>query len=340
MNWYLESGKDSDVIISSRIRLARNIKNLPFKLKMTKEDKKQLLEKVKFITPSIGYGLTFFYLKDIDDLSKMTLVEKHMISPEMALTKEEEVAIIINEEENICIMINEEDHLRLQVFSSGRDLQNTLQLAIEIEQKLDEQLGFSCTKEYGYLTACPTNVGTGLRASIMVHLPALKMTGNLSKVLHIVNSFGMTIRGVYGEESKSKADIYQISNNQTLGMTESEIVANLENITKKVMEQERLARKYLTKNSDELEDRVYRSYGILTNARKLSSEESENLLSDIKLGTDLGVIQELDDNTVKKLMLYTKPASLQKRVGTLLDANQRDKKRAEVIKQIIKEKNE
>jgi len=163
MNWYLESGKDSDVIISSRIRLARNIKNLPFKLKMTKEDKKQLLEKVKFITPSIGYGLTFFYLKDIDDLSKMTLVEKHMISPEMAfvekhiispemaLTKEEEVAIVINEEENICIMINEEDHLRLQVFSSGRDLQNTLQLAIEIEQKLDEQLGFSCTKEYGYL---------------------------------------------------------------------------------------------------------------------------------------------------------------------------------------------
>lgn len=337
MNWYLENGKDSDVIISSRIRLARNIKDFPFKLKMSKEDKKKLLEKVKFITPSIGYGLKFFYLKDIDDLTKMALVEKHIISPEMALTKEEEVAIVINEEENICIMINEEDHIRLQVFSSGLDLQNTLQLAIELEEKLDEQLGFSCTKEYGYLTACPTNVGTGLRASVMVHLPALKMTGNLSKVLHIVNSFGMTIRGVYGEESKSKADIYQISNNQTLGMTENEIVANLENITKKVMEQERLARKYLAKNSDELEDRVYRSYGILTNARKLNSEETENLLSDIKLGTDLGIILELNDSKVRKLMLDTKPANLQKRVGKLLEANERDKKRTEIIKQIIKE---
>lgn len=337
MNWYLENGKDSDVIISSRIRLARNIKDFPFKLKMSKEDKKKLLEKVKFITPSIGYGLKFFYLKDIDDLTKMALVEKHIISPEMALTKEEEVAIVINEEENICIMINEEDHIRLQVFSSGLDLQNTLQLAIELEEKLDEQLGFSCTKEYGYLTACPTNVGTGLRASVMVHLPALKMTGNLSKVLHIVNSFGMTIRGVYGEESKSKADIYQISNNQTLGMTENEIVANLENITKKVMEQERLARKYLAKNSDDLEDRVYRSYGILTNARKLNSEETENLLSDIKLGTDLGIILELNDSKVKKLMLDKKPANLQKIVGKLLEANERDKKRTEIIKQIIKE---
>jgi len=170
----------------------------------------------------------------------------------------------------------------------------------------------------------------------MVHLPALKMTGNLSKVLHIVNSFGMTIRGVYGEESKSKADIYQISNNQTLGMTESEIVANLENITKKVMEQERLARKYLAKNSDDLEDRVYRSYGILTNARRLTSEERENLLSDIKLGTDLGIILELNDSKVKKLMLDTKPANLQKRIGKLLDAKERDKKRAEIIKQIVK----
>lgn len=336
MNWYLESGKDSDVIISSRIRLARNVREFPFALKMTKEDKKGLLEKVKFITPSIGYGLKFCYLKDIDDLTKMALVEKHMISPEIALSKEQEKAILINEEENICIMLNEEDHIRLQVFTSGLDLQNTLNLAIELDEKLDELLGFSYSKEYGYLTACPTNVGTGLRASVMVHLPALKITGNLSKVLHIVNSFGMTIRGSYGEESRAKSDIYQISNNQTLGMTENEIAVNLENITKKVMEQERLARKYLAKNSDELEDKVYRSYGILTNARKLSSEECDNLLSDIKLGTDLGIIEELNDSKVKSLMLYTKPANLQKRVGKLLEAKERDKSRAEVIKQIVK----
>lgn len=336
MNWYLENGKDSDIIVSSRIRLARNIKEFPFKIKMTKEDKNKLLEKVKFITPSIGYGLKFLYLKDMDDITKMSLVEKHILSPEMALKKEQDGAILINDEENICIMLNEEDHIRLQVFASGLDLQNTLNLAVEIDEKLDELLGFSVSEKYGFLTACPTNVGTGLRASVMVHLPALKMTGNLNKLLHIVNSFGMTIRGAYGEESKAKSNIYQISNNQTLGITEKEIVTNLENITKKVMEQERLARKYLAKNSDDLEDKVYRSYGILTNARKLTSEECDNLLSDIKLGTDLGIIKELDDNKVKELMLYTKPANLQKRVGKLLDANERDKKRTEIIKQIIK----
>lgn len=336
MNWYLENGKDSDIIISSRIRLARNIKEFPFKIKMTKEDKNKLLEKVKFITPSIGYGLKFLYLKDMDDITKMSLVEKHILSPEMALEKEQDGAILINDEENICIMLNEEDHIRLQVFASGLDLQNTLNLAVEIDEKLDELLGFSVSEKYGFLTACPTNVGTGLRASVMVHLPALKMTGNLNKLLHIVNSFGMTIRGAYGEESKAKSDIYQISNNQTLGITEKEIVTNLENITKKVMEQERLARKYLAKNSDDLEDKVYRSYGILTNARKLTSEECDNLLSDIKLGTDLGIIEEIDDNKVKELILYTKPANLQKRVGKLLDANERDKKRTEIIKQIIK----
>lgn len=337
MNWYLESGKDSDVIVSSRIRLARNIKEFPFKLKMTKEDKEKLIEKVKFISPSIGYGLKFFHLKDIDDISKMALVEKHIISPEIALNKEQEEAILINKEENICIMLNEEDHIRLQVFTSGLDLQNTLNLAIELDEKLDELLGFSYKKEYGYLTACPTNVGTGLRASVMVHLPALKITGNLSKVLHIVNNFGMTIRGSYGEESRAKSDIYQISNNQTLGMTETEIVANLENITKKVVEQERLARKYLTKNSDELEDKVYRSYGVLTNARKLSSEECDSLLSDVKLGTDLGIISELNDKKVKELILDTKPASLQKRVGKLLEVKERDKQRAQIVRDIVKE---
>ena len=335
MNWYLENGKDSDIIVSSRIRLARNIKEFPFKIKMTKEDKNKLLEKVKFITPSIGYGLKFLYLKYMDDITKMSLVEKHILSPEMALKKEQDGAILINDEENICIMLNEEDHIRLQVFASGLDLQNTLNLAVEIDEKLDELLGFSASEKYGFLTACPTNVGTGLRASVMVHLPALKMTGNLNKLLHIVNSFGMTIRGAYGEESKAKSDIYQISNNQTLGITEKEIVTNLENITKKVMEQERLARKYLAKNSDDLEDKVYRSYGILTNARKLTSEECDNLLSDIKLGTDLGIIEELDDSKVKELMLYTKPANLQKRVGKILDANERDKNRTEVIKKVI-----
>ena len=334
-NWYIEGGKESDIVISSRIRLARNINGFNFKEKMIKEEKEKLMEKVKYITPSLGYGLKFFYLKDIDDITKMTLVEKRVISPDMALNKDEE-AILINEEENICIMLNEEDHIRLQTFCAGLDLKNTLNLAIEIDKKLEEILNYSCSEKYGYLTACPTNIGTGLRASVMVHLPALKLTGNISKVLHIVNSFGMAIRGIYGEETQSKGDLYQISNNQTLGMSEEEIVTNIENITKKVIEQEKLARKYLTKNSIELEDRVYRSFGILSNAVKLTSDECINLMSDIKLGTDLGIIKELDDSKVKKIDLYTKPANLQKYVGKLLSGYDRDMKRSEVIKQIIK----
>lgn len=334
-NWYLENGKESDIVISSRVRLARNLKQIPFNPKMTSNDKANLLEKIKYITPSLGYGLKYIELKDMDDLTKMSLVEKHIISPEAVLAKQEALAILINDEENICIVVNEEDHIRLQVFSSGLDLQNTLNLATEIEIKLDELLHFAANEKYGYLTACPTNVGTGLRISTMVHLPALKITGNISKILHIVNSFGMVIRGVYGEESQSKGDIYQISNNQTLGISEKEIANNLENITKKIIEQERLARKYLCKNNIELKDRVYRSYGILTNAVKLDQDECINLLSDVKLGTDLGIIDKLTDSKVKKLELYTKPANLQKYAGEILNAYDRNIKRAEIIKQIV-----
>lgn len=335
-NWYLESGKNSDVVISTRIRLARNIDEIPFKIRESKTNQKELLEKIKYITPSIGYGLKFLDMQDIDDVTKMCLVEKHIISPDIIKAKDEPSAILINEEEDICIMINEEDHIRIQIFSSGLELKQTMDLAIEIDQKLDELLHYAHNDKYGYLTACPTNIGTGLRASVMVNLPALKITGNLSKVLHIVNNFGMTIRGIYGEESQSKGDVYQISNNQTLGITEQEIISNLENITKKVIEQERLARKYLTKNSIELEDRVYRAYGILTNAKKISLDECISLLADVKLGTDLGIIQELDDSKIKKLELYTKPASLQKYVGEILNKYNRDIKRGEIIKQIIK----
>lgn len=336
MNWYLENGKESDVIVSSRIRLARNLKDLPFKAKMTKDDINKLLEKVKFITPSLGYGLKYLKIKDMDTITKLSLVEKHIISPDIICDKNEEYSsILINDEENICIMINEEDHIRIQIFNSGLDLQNTMNLAREIEYKLDKLLHFAVKEEYGYLTSCPTNVGTGLRASVMVHLPALKLTGNISKILHIVNGFGMTIRGIYGEESQSKGDMYQISNNQTLGITEDEIINNLENITKKVMEQERLARSYLTKNKIDLADKIYRSYGILTNAVKLSSDECINLLSDIKLGTDLGIISQLNDSKIKQLELYTKPANLQKYVGELLNTYDRDIKRGEIIKEII-----
>ena len=337
MNWYLQNGKDSDVVISSRVRLARNLDKIPFKTRASKEDMQKVLNKIEEITPSLGYGLKFLKLKDIDDITKLTLIEKHVISPDFAIDKEEIGAILINEEENICIMINEEDHLRLQVFSSGMDLENLKNLIVEIDEKIDGLLDYAFSEQYGYLTACPTNVGTGMRASVMVHLPALTLTGNITKVLNVVNGFGMNIRGIYGEGTQSQGDIYQISNNQSLGITENEIIKNLKTITEKVIEQERLARKYLAKNQIELEDRVYRAYGTLAFSRKTSSEECRNLMSIIKLGTDLGIIKELNDSKVSKINLYTQVGNLQKYLGKNLDAYERDIKRSEVIKQIISE---
>ena len=336
MNWYLQNGKDSDVVISSCVRLARNIQKYPFEPKCTGADFEKIVNDIKEITPSLGYGLKFIDLKNLDDVTKLSLVEKNIVSPDFITNNKSHGAILINDEENICIMINDEDHIKLQVFCSGLDLENLKNLIVEIDEKLGELVTYSYSKQFGFLTVSPTNVGTGMKASVMVHLPALTYTGNISKVLHIVNNFGMNVRGMYGDAVQSQGDIYQISNNQTLGLTEDEIIKNITTIVDKVIEQERLARKYLTKNALELEDKVYRSFGILSNAKRLTADECKRLLSDVKLGTDLGIITELDDSKVKKLSLYTKAGNLQKYVGKKLENGyDRDIKRAEVVKQIL-----
>lgn len=336
MNWYLQSGNDSDVARSTRIRLARNLDGFKFDLR-TKDEIEQLQNKVKESSYQIGYGLKFLRLKDMDDITKMSLVEKNLISPDFVLNRNDTGSILINDEENICIMIGEEDHLRIQVFSSGLDLKNTLRLAVELDKKIEEVLPYAANEKYGYLTACPSNVGTGMRASVMVHLPALSKTKNTKQVLEAVNNFGVLIRGVYGENSESTGDMYQISNKQTLGVTEEEIIGNVNIIVEKIINQERKARKILAKDELSLKDLIYRSYGILSNCMKITSEETRELLSNIKLGTDLGLMDELTDLKVQKLYLYTKPANLQKYVGEQYELIERDIKRAEMIKKIIKE---
>lgn len=336
MNWYLQSNDNSDVAKSTRIRLSRNLRD--FKFDLEKEEIKELENKIKDNLYNIGYGLKFLKLKDMDDITKMSLVERNLISPEFALKRSNTGSILINEEENICIMVGGEDHLSIQVFNYGIDLENSLNLAIELDEKIGDALGYAINKKYGYLTSSPSNVGTGLKASVMVYLPALSKTKNTRKILEAISSFGMSIRGTYGEDKQKQGDIYQICNKQTLGITEKEIIKNLGIIVKQVIEQERQARKLLAKDEIELEDMVYRSYGILTNARKVSYEEVKELLSNIKLGTDLGILQELTDLKVQKLYLYTKPASLQKYLGKQYDKIERDIKRAEVIKQIINER--
>ena len=335
-NWYLQNGKDSDVVVSSRVRLSRNLNGFNFLNRCTKEEQEKILEKVKEIVPSLGYGLKYVNLDDLDDITKLSLAEKHLLSPEFVVNNKKKKAIIINDEENICIMINEDDHIKLQVFSSGQELENLLNLATELDEKIGDILEYSYNKNFGFLTASPINIGTGLKASVIVHLPALTLTGNLSKMLRIVNNLGMSVKGVYGEGSQNSGDLYQISNNQTIGITEKEIITNVKNIAEKIIEQERTARKYLCKNEIELQDVVHRAYGVLTNAVKINSDESRKLLSEVKMGVDLGILNELDDGQVRKLELYTKPGNLQKYIGKTLDGYEREIKRAEVIKQIIK----
>lgn len=337
INWYLQSGKDSDVVTSTRIRIARNIKDNKFKNKMSKEEKETVIDKIENILPQIGYGLKLIRLKDLDNLNLLSLIEKHLISPNFAVNSKETGAILINADENICIMINEEDHIRIQVFASGLELDNSLNLANEIEKGMGKLINYAFSEKYGYLTENMTNVGTGLRASVMVHLPALTATRNIDKVLDVVNGFGMNIRGLYGDGSETQGNVYQISNKQSLGISDKEIINNLKLITSKIIEQERMARKYLAKKSMELEDRVYRAYGILSNCRKVSANEAKKLISDVKLGTDLGIIKEMNDLKVNKLDLYTKSASLQLFIGQTLNENEREIARAETIKKILAE---
>lgn len=329
MNWYLQSGKDSDVVVSSKIKYFRNITGFKFNLK-NKEDIELLKNKLKENAYGIGYGLKFLELKDMDDITKKSLIEKGLITKKFVSRNNGQGAILINDEENICILINDEDNLKLQLFSSGFDITNTLNLAIDVDERIGDILGYQTSTKYGYLTASPSNCGTALRASVIVQLPGLVKTGNINKITSAVNSLGMNIINIYG-------DIFKISNKQTLGITEKAIVRNLKIIIEKMIEQEREARKFLAKDSIEIEDIIYRSLGILENCRKITLEETRTLLSNIKLGTDLGILQEISDAKVRKLYLYTKPANLQKYLGEQYDKIEQDIKRAEVIKNIIKE---
>lgn len=334
-NWYLQNGKESDVVMSTRVRLARNIEGFNFVNKCNKEDKNKIMNKIEEILPNIGYDLKLLKLSDMDNITKKSLVEKNVISPEFALKEGEEYAILINKDENICIMINEEDHLIIQVFAEGLEIECSLALAIELDNKISKLVKYAYSEKYGYLTACPTNIGTAARVSTMVHLPALSKTENVSKILMFASNFGINIRGSYGEGTESEGSVYQISNKQTLGITEEDISKSIKTVTEKIISQERAARTSLGKTGIKLENKLYRSFGILTCAKILTSSECRELLSDVKLGTDMGIIKELDDSKIKKLWLYTKPANLQKYYGQTYNQEERNIKRAELVKDIV-----
>ena len=334
MSWYLEDGKDSDVVVSSRVRIARNIAGKKFVSTASDEELKDVLMTIK--NSNIVSDLHFINLSDLDELMQNSLVEKRVISRDLLEMKE--TGILLNDAEDISIMINEEDHLRIQVMKPGFNLDEALSDAIKVDEKISSKINYAYNDKYGFLTACPTNLGTGLRASVMLHLPALRLTGKIEKVLEVVNKVNLNVRGVYGEGTEAIGDLYQVSNKISLGVTEEEIVENVKLIVQKLIEQERKAREYLKNQGETFEDRVSRTYGNLLYARKMTYSECAKLISIVRLGINIGIITEIDNEKLNKISILTKPATLQKYLKKELSAEERDIKRAKVIKQIIESK--
>lgn len=308
MKWYIAPGPEGDVVISSRIRLARNLKDYPFPSKLSEPQSKEVLEKCKNAAKPLK--LKYLSMESTPAIKRRMLVERHLTSPEM-LTATSKKALLLSDDEQISIMLGEEDHIRIQCMMSGLNLHAAFDLANKVDDVLEETLDYGFNPRYGYTTCCPTNTGTGLRASCMLHLPALTASGYIDTLLSTVSKLGMTVRGVYGEGTKAKGNMYQISNQITLGIDERDSVKQLQELVKMVIEKERSVRKSLAKESgDKLEDMIWRSYGILSNARLLTSDEAYKMISDIRLGINLGIIQTPPIETVNELLIITGPAHI------------------------------
>jgi protein arginine kinase len=320
MSWIKEKGPFSDVVISSRVRLARNIASLPFAPLVDNKVSEQIINRVrKSIMESnsaLSRDFRFIALKDISPVQQNMLVEKHLASPDL-VERCEISAILINKNDQISIMVNEEDHIRMQCIFPGYQLGNTWELLSKVDDVIEESLEYSFHEQLGYITSCPTNVGTGMRASIMMHLPGLVVTKYINTILQTISKIGLTTRGLYGEGSDVIGGIYQISNQITLGPSEEEIIHNLNIATRQIIENERMARKALIEsNKVEFEDRIWRSLGILTHARKLDLKEFMSLLSQVRLGVDMGIIKHIDLAVLNELMIKCQPAHLESYAGT------------------------
>jgi protein arginine kinase len=339
-NWISANGPDSDIIISSRIRLARNLDNVPFPTMMDDKQAEKVVDDVgKAILDSHSVLAGHFKLvriKDVQQLDRQMLVEEYLSSPDL-VKNDKSGALLINDDNTVSIMINEEDHVRIQCLAPGLQLREAWELADKVDDLLEENLSYAYDEQLGYLTTCPTNVGTGMRASLMMHLPALAMTNNIREVLHAVGRVGITVRGIYGEGSEVKGDIYQISNQISLGQSEDDIINNIIAVARQIIDKERKARQVLMDNGRlQLEDRIYRSLGIFTNARMLNTEEALELISNLRLGVSLGILKDMDLKLLNQLLFMIQPAHVQKHKGRELQPLERDIIRAELIHERIR----
>jgi protein arginine kinase len=329
-------GPDSDIVISSRVRIARNLRPYSFPMLATNQQSKEVLDQVEEASKNEELetisSFEFIHLSDMKELEKMVLVEKHLISPALA-NDSRNGAVMLNENESISIMVNEEDHLRIQCMSPGFQIREAWDLANQIDDVFENQLEYAFDEKRGYLTSCPTNVGTGIRASVMLHLPALVLTQQINRILSAITQVGLTVRGLYGEGSEAIGNLFQISNQITLGQSEEEIIDNLYSVVRQIIEHERAARqKLLSESKHWINDRVSRSFGTLSHAVIMDSKEAAQRLSDVRLGVDLGLIPHVTGNVLNEMLVMTQPGFLQQDAGHKLSAEERDIRRAEMIR--------
>lgn len=333
--WMDAAGPDGEIVLSSRVRLARNIQDLPFPYLasdgQTETVNIQVQEASTTWADEMG-DISFLRINHIPALQRQVLVEKHLISP-LLIKEPHNSTVLLRDDEAISIMINEEDHIRIQCLLPGLQLEKALDEANRYDDLLEQKIAYAYDEQWGFLTACPTNVGTGLRASVMVHLPALVLTKQMNRVLSAIAQVGLAVRGLYGEGSEIVGNLVQISNQITLGQSEEEIVRNLYGVTRQIVEQELQARQILlNEGRDRISDRVNRAFGVLSHARLMSTQEAMQLLSDVRLGMDLGLITEVHGNILKELMVLLRPACLQMEAGRELDSIDRDRERASLIR--------
>ena len=333
--WLRGSGPDSDIVISSRIRLARNLAQYPF---VSRADESVRLEiedllRQRIASEQSSRHLQYLSVESLETLDRQFLVERQLISREHADAMGAR-GVGVSDEENVSLMINEEDHLRIQVLRSGLALDDCWAEISQIDDAIESQLTYAFTEQLGYLTACPTNVGTGIRVSVMLHLPGLVLTKEIQKVFQALQKINLAVRGLYGEGSQAMGDFYQISNQITLGRSEEQIIDNLKEVVPNIISYERRVRDLLVKEKrGNLHDQIARAYGILRSARTISSEETMHLLSSVRMGVNLGLIEDLEIGTVNELFIHTQPAHLQKLRRQVLESAERNSARATYLRQ-------
>lgn len=333
-----EKCEEREIVVSTRIRVARNIEGFPFEIKMKPQDAEKLVQVVKSAV-EMNFKGRYILLQKMKMLEKESLFESHLISPAI-IKKEQPCALFINEKNNITVMVNEEDHLRIQGLSCGLNLANLASEVYEVEEILGQELGYAYNENYGFITSCPTNLGTGLRASVLFHLPGIVYTNEIDKILKSTVNLGMTVRGLYGEGSEIKGNLFQISNQHTLGFKEDELIEKINKFSMMLIDIELKARDAIMRRAKtELEDKIYRSFAILCSARLINSEEVLNLLSAVRLGVGLGIIKDVSIETLNEIMLITRPGNIQLFYGEILEEPERDVKRAEYIRSRLAPKN-